>query len=128
MTDREAYSTGTTFEEQFGYNRAVRVGNTVQVAGTSPIEDGEVVAPGEPYEQASFVMDRIEHALEEVGASITDVIHTEVYVTDFGDWEEIGRAHREAFPDEQPASTMIAVNELPREGMVVEIKAEAVRE
>lgn len=130
MVEKRTYSTGTTYEEEFGYNRAVRAGNMVRVAGTSAVEDGEVVAPGEPYEQAKFALDRIEESLEEVGASMDDVVLTRVLVEDFGIWEGIGRAHREAFPDpdQRPASTMIGIASLPEDGMVLEIEAEAVVE
>ncbi|MFC3960340.1 RidA family protein [Halovivax cerinus] len=126
MAERQSYSTGTVFETEFGYNRAVRVGDSVRIAGTVAVEDGEVVAPGDPYEQASFALDRIEESLQEVGAEMSDVVITRVLVTDFADWEEIGRAHGEAFPDEKPASTMIGVDSLPEPGMVLEIEAEAI--
>jgi len=128
MADRRTYSTGTKYEEEFGYNRAVRVGDTVRIAGTVAVEDGEVVAPGDPYEQATFVLDRIEESLTEVGASMENVVITRVLVEDFGIWEGIGRAHCEAFPDPEtrPASTMIGVAGLPEEGMVLEIEVEAV--
>ena len=128
MADRRTYSTGTKYEEEFGYNRAVRVGDTVRIAGTVAVKDGEVVAPGDPYEQATFVLDRIEESLTEVGASMENVVITRVLVEDFGIWEGIGRAHREAFPDREtrPASTMIGVAGLPEEDMVLEIEVEAV--
>lgn len=126
MVERRSYSTGTVYEEEFGYERAVRVGDTVRVAGTVAVEDGEVVAPNDPYEQASFALDRIAESLEGVGASMRDVVVTRVLVEDFDHWREIGRAHREAFPEEKPASTMINVDGLPEDGLVLEIEAEAV--
>lgn len=125
MAERESYSTGTVFEEQFGFDRAVRVGRTVRISGTVAVEDGEVVAPGDPYAQATFIFERIEESLEAVGASMDDVVFTRVLVESFDIWEEIGRAHREAF-EENPANTMQTVDSLPEEGMVLEIEAEAV--
>lgn len=89
MDDRTSFSAGTVFEQKLGYARAVRKGSTVTVSGTVAVEDGEVVAPGDPYEQAVFCLDRIEHALGEVGAAIEDVIHTRIYLTEFDEWQAI---------------------------------------
>ena len=128
MADRQSYTTGTAFEKNFGYDRAVRVGDTVRVSGTVAIEDGEVVAPDDPYEQAAFIFDRIAESLEAVDASMSDVVFTRVLVEEFAIWEEIGRAHREAFPDEKPANTMLTVPELPEDGMLLEVEATAIVE
>jgi enamine deaminase RidA (YjgF/YER057c/UK114 family) len=121
-------SSGSTFEEQFGYSRAVRQGNVVKVSGTAAIDDGEVVGVGDPYEQARYILDVIEDALCEADAAIDDVVQTRVYVKDFSDWEEIGRAHREVFGDVKPANTMVEISGLPDEDLLLEIEAEAIVE
>jgi len=126
MTRRQTYSTGTKYEEEFGFNRAVRVGETVRIAGTAAVDEGEVVAPGDPYEQAKFVLERIEGSLDAVGASMDDVLITRVFVEEFDIWQGVGRAHREAFSGDKPASTMIGVDSLPEEDLLLEIEAEAV--
>jgi enamine deaminase RidA (YjgF/YER057c/UK114 family) len=126
MSERITVSSGSTFEEQFGYSRAVRKGNVVKVSGTAPLRDGEVVAPGDPYEQTKYILEVIEDALHEADASIDDVVQSRVYVTDFSDWEEIGRAHREVFGDVKPANTMVEISGLPKEELLLEIEVEAV--
>ncbi|PSQ49988.1 hypothetical protein BRD15_02525 [Halobacteriales archaeon SW_6_65_15] len=126
MSERITVSSGSTFEEQFGYSRAVRKGNVVKVSGTAALRDGEVVAPGDPYEQTKYILEVIEDALHEADASIDDVVQSRVYVTDFSDWEEIGRAHREVFGDVKPANTMVEISGLPKEELLLEIEVEAV--
>lgn len=124
--ERREVSTGTHFEEAFGYSRAVRKGPIVTVAGVAPIDDGEVVAPGDAYEQAAFSLAVVEDALAEVDAEPADVVKTRIYVADFSLWEEIGEAHRELFGDARPAVTMVGVSEFPAEEVLLEIEAEAV--
>lgn len=128
MSERTTVSSGSTFEEQFGYSRAVRQGNVVKVSGTAAIDNGEVVGVDDPYEQAAYILDVITDALEEADASIDDVVQTRVYVKDFSDWEAIGRAHREVFGDVKPANTMVEISGLPDEELLLEIEAEAVVE
>lgn len=126
MSDRTTVTTGSAFEETFGYSRAVRDGTIVKVSATAAIQDGDVVAPGEAYEQTRFILERIAEALESLGASMDDVIQTRVYVLDFDDWQEIGRAHREFLGDVKPANTMVEIAGLPLDGLRLEIEAEAV--
>lgn len=126
MAQRQTISSGSTFEEAFGYSRAVRDGATVKVSGTAAIDDGEVVAPGDPYKQAMFILERIEEALGELDASMADVIQTRVYVSDFEEWEDIARAHRDFLGNVKPANTMLEIAGLPLEGLRLEIEAEAI--
>lgn len=126
MPDRRAVTTGSSFEETFGYSRAVRVGSTVKVSGTAAIEDGEVVAPGDASEQSRYILERIAAALDELDASMSDVIQTRVYVLDFDEWPDIARVHREFLGEVRPANTMVEIAGLPLEGLRLEIEAEAV--
>lgn len=126
MSERTTVSSGSTFEEQFGYSRAVRKGNIVKVSGTAALRDGEVVAPDDPYEQTKYILEVVEDALREADASIDDVVQSRVYVRDFSLWEEIGRAHREVFGDVKPANTMVEISGLPKEELLLEIEVEAV--
>lgn len=126
MAERTTVSSGSQFEEAFGYARAVRKGETVKVSATAAVEDGEPVAPGDPYEQARHVLGVISDALDEADSSMDDVVQTRVYVLDFDDWEEIGRAHREFLGDVKPANTMVEISGLPMDGLVLEIEAEAI--
>lgn len=127
MPSRQEYSSGTHFEEAFGYSRAVRIGDHIRIAGTSPIDEGEVVGVGDPKKQAEFVLERIGTALEEVGGTPEDVILTRIFVTDYGHWEAIGEAHRAFFGDVKPATTMVQVDSLPEPEVLLEIEVEAIR-
>lgn len=122
---RQLVSSGSPWESTVGYSRAVRVGNTVVVAGTTATRDGRVVAVGDPYGQTKVALEIIASALAECGASLVDVVRTRMYVTDIGAWEEVGRAHGEVFGQIRPASTMVEVSALVDADHLVEIEAEA---
>ncbi|WP_254272713.1 RidA family protein [Haloarcula marina] len=125
--DRRHVSTGTEWERQVGYSRAIRAGNTVRVAGTIAIDDdGAVVTPGKPYEQTRHALGIVTDALDELDASAADVVATRLYVTDMRQQEAVGRAHEEVFGDVRPAATMVEVSGLAADGAVVEVEAEAV--
>lgn len=126
MSERTNVSTGTYFEEEFGYNRLVKKGPYIAMAGTVAMDEGEVVGPGDPYEQTAYALEIIEDTLAEVGADLDDVVRTRIYVLDFDVWPEIGQAHREAFSGERPATTMVGVNDLPADDLVVEIEVDAI--
>lgn len=116
---RTRVSTGTAWENAVGYSRAVRIGNTVAVSGTT--------APGaDAYEQTRNALAIIVKALAELGASTGDVIRTRIFVTDISQWESIGRAHAELFGEIKPAATMVEVSRLIAPECLVEIEADAV--
>ncbi len=123
---RKNISSGAPWEETVGYSRAVRVGDIVEVSGTAPVEDGEVVVKGDPYAQAMQCLGIIEAALLEAGATLEDVVRTRIYVTDISHWQEIGRAHGEYFSDIRPATSMVEVRSLIDPDMLVEIEARAI--
>jgi len=120
---RQVVSSGGPLEEVYGYSRAVRVGAQVHVAGTAA--RGEALT-GDAYVQTQNILGTIRTALEQAGARVEDVVRTVMYVTDIGDAELVGRAHREVFGDVRPASTMVQVSALIRREMRVEIEAYAV--
>ena len=120
-------SSGSSYEATVGYSRAVRVGDTIHVAGTTAIgDDGEIVGEGDLYAQASFVLAKIERALSQAGATFADVVRTRTFVTDISRWEEVGRAHGERFRDIRPAATMVEVTRLIDPRMMVEIEVDAI--
>lgn len=113
--------------DDWGYSRAVRVGDRIEVAGTSAIKaDGSVHAPGDPYAQAVFVLDVIERALNALGAGVEDVVRTRAYLTDISTWREVGRAHAERFGKVMPASTCVGGAVLLDPELLVEFEAVAV--
>jgi enamine deaminase RidA (YjgF/YER057c/UK114 family) len=125
--ERRTYSTGTPWERDVAYSRAVRVGPHVFVAGTTASNsDGSTVAAGNAYEQTVFILRRIEAALAEVGTKLSDVVRTRMFVTDISRWEEIGQAHGEFFHGINPAATMVEVRRLINPDHLVEIEADAV--
>lgn len=122
---RERVSSGTDWEDRVGYSRAVRTNDEVHVSGTTAVEDGVVVAPGDPYEQTKRAIEIVAAALADVDASLSDVVRTRLFVTDIDDWEAVGRAHAEAFGDVRPATTMVEVSRLIDEELLVEVEAVA---
>lgn len=117
---------GSIYEELVGYSRAVRVGNIIEVAGTTSVKDGKVRGLGEPYYQVKIILKKIEQALIDAGGSLNDVVRTRIYVVDMAIWEDVARAHGEVFGTIRPASTLVQVSSLVEPDMLVEIEATAI--
>jgi enamine deaminase RidA (YjgF/YER057c/UK114 family) len=121
MTRRTNIPGTSPYEPVIGFSRAVRIGNAVHVSGTGPVGAEDLSAA----EQTRAVLDLIERALTQAGASFADVVRTRMFIAHAEDWEEIGRAHGEVFGNIRPASTMV-VAALLNPKWRVEIEAEAV--
>lgn len=125
--DVARHRSGSPWEVPYGYCRAVRCGPFVEVAGTvAADEDGAVVAPGDPGEQARVALARIAAALDGAGARMDQVVRTRMYVVDIAaHGDAVGRAHGAAFGGAPPATTMVQVAALIDPELLVEIEARA---
>lgn len=124
---RQLISSGAPWEATIGYSRAVRVGNVVEVAGTTAMTGSEVVGEGDAYVQTVRVLAIIGEALRRAGAGFPDVVRTRIFVTDIvRDQEAVGRAHGEVFGAIRPAATMVQVGALIDPRLLVEIEASAI--
>jgi enamine deaminase RidA (YjgF/YER057c/UK114 family) len=119
VSDRRVnVSSGSEFEARVGYSRAVRTGPHVVVAGTT-------AAGGDIAIQTREALRRIETALQEVGASMSDGVRTRMFVTDISLWPEVGAVHGEVFGEIRPVATMVEVSSLISPELMVEIEVDA---
>ncbi len=123
----QRFGSDTPWEAVVGYSRVVVHGDSAWVSGTTATVGGEVVHPGDAYAQTRQAIANLAEALERAGFALADVVRTRMFVTDIGRWEEVGRAHGEAFADIRPATSMLQVAALIDPAMLVEIEADAVR-
>jgi enamine deaminase RidA (YjgF/YER057c/UK114 family) len=123
---RRNISSGAVWEDLIGYSRAVRIGNQIEISGTTSVDGETVIGKDDLYKQTIFIFQKIEKTLTEAGASINDVVRTRMYVTDINKWEEAGRAHSEFFKDIKPASSMIGVSRLIDPDLLIEIEVTAI--
>ncbi|RRQ29012.1 RidA family protein [Rhodococcus sp. Eu-32] len=119
MSNRTNISSGSEWEPKIGYSRAVRIGNSVAVSGTT--------APGKTVaDQTRAALATIEAALVDAGASLQDVIRTRIYLRDVSQWQDVAAVHGEIFGAIRPATTLLGVNALIDDALLVEIEADAI--
>ena len=127
MATRTNISSGAPYEPLFGYSRAVKVGHMVFVSGSTAVQpDGTVAGVGDPYIQTVAALRTIEKALQQAGASLTDVVRTRMFATNLAHTEMIGKAHAEFFGNIRPASTLVEIARLVHPDMLIEIEADAI--
>ncbi len=126
LSDRSNYSSGAPWESIAGYSRAVRVGNIIEVAGTTAVDTkGQVVGAGDISKQTDYIFNKIRNALIDAGSKMSDVIRTRMYLTDINDWETVARVHGDIFSDIKPVSTLVEVSGLIDEELLIEIEVSA---
>ena len=124
---RQNISSGTHYEKIAGYSRAVRLGNVVHVSGTTATDGAsEVVGIGDAGAQTEFIIQKIERALAEAGAQLSDVVRTRIYLTPGADWEAVAAMHGQYFGDIRPANTLLYIHALVGDDYLVEMEAEAI--
>ncbi len=123
---RKKYSSGSPWEDLVGYSRAVQVGNTIEVAGTTAMDGDVLVGRGDVYAQTVFIFQKIEKTLQQAGAGMPDVVRTRMFITDISKWESAGKAHAEFFKDTRPAATMVEVSRLINDDLLIEIEVTAI--
>jgi len=127
MSQRTNYSSGAIWEDKIGYCRAVKLGNHIEVSGTvASDENGNVVGTNDAYRQTVFILQKIEKALKEAGASLKDVVRTRMFVTDISRFNEYGKAHGEFFSSIKPCTSMLEVKGLVAPEYLIEIEATAI--
>ncbi len=126
MQKRINISSGTVWEDKVGYCRAVRIGNIIEVSGTTSVDGEILIGKDDLYAQTKFILQKVEKSLLEAGAEMTDVVRTRMYVTDISNWEDAGKAHAEFFRTIKPATTMIEVSRLIHPDLLIEIEVSAV--
>ena len=124
---RKNISSGTHYEKIAGYSRAVRLGNVVHVAGTTATDgESKVIGVGDSGAQTEFIIQKIERALNEAGAQLSDVVRTRIYLTPGTDWEPVTAMHGKYFGDIRPANTLLYIHALIGDDYLVEMEAEAI--
>ena len=127
MSDRKLISSGSPFESEIGFSRAVRVGQHIIVAGTAPVAaGGGTAAPGDVYGQMKRCLEIAVKAVVDAGGSVGDVTRTRIMVTDMARWREAARAHGEFFRDVRPAATFVQVDGFIDPSWLVEIEVDAI--
>ena len=125
---RQNISSNTIWEDRIGYSRAVRVGNIIEVSGTTAVDGDVIIGQGDIYQQALFIFSKIEKALHEAGATMNNVVRTRMYVTDISLSDQVGRAHAEVLGTIRPAASMIEVKGFIHPDLLIEIEVTAIVE
>jgi enamine deaminase RidA (YjgF/YER057c/UK114 family) len=122
---RRNISSGSPFETEIGFSRAVRLGPLIVVAGTAPIDPaGGTACPGDAYGQTRRCLEIVAAAINEAGGAIENTIRTRILLTDVSRWREAARAHGEMFGAIRPACTFLEVSRFIDPDWLVEIEAD----
>ena len=127
MSDRINISSGAPWESIAGYSRAVRVGQFIEVAGTTAVDaKGNFIGEGDVVVQTQYVLEKIQHAIEQAGGAMSDVVRTRIYVTDREHMMEVAKVHGKFFGEIMPVSTGVEIGALIDDRSLVEIEASAI--
>ncbi len=124
--NKQLFSSGAPWENKVGYSRAVKVGNVIEISGTTAVDGDMIIGKGNLYEQTFYIFQKIEKVLAEAGSCMDDIVRTRMYVTNIREWEEAGKAHAHFFKEIKPATTMIEVSSLIDKDLLIEIEVTAI--
>jgi enamine deaminase RidA (YjgF/YER057c/UK114 family) len=125
---RTNWSSNTKWEKVFGYSRAVQIGNTIEISGTTATEGSAIIGVDDITLQTEYIIKKIEHTLVEAGFGLEDVIRTRIFITDISMWEEVAKVHAYLFEEVMPACTLVEVSRLIHPDLLIEIEATALKE
>ena len=123
---REQVGSSSPWEDIVGYSRAVKVGNIIEVSGTTAMDGDHLIGKDDVYLQTKFIFEKIEKALKQLGGSLKDIVRTRMFVTNIDEWELIGKAHGEIFAVIKPVTSMVEVKRLINADMLIEIEVTAI--
>ena len=123
---RQQTGSGSPWDDIVGYSRAVRVDNIIEVAGTTAMDGDTLIGKDDVYAQTKFIFEKIEKALQQLGSSLKDVVRTRMFVTNIADWEKVGKAHGEFFATIKPVATMVEVQRLINDELLIEIEVTSI--
>lgn len=122
MSYRINISSGSSFEDTFGYCRAVKKGNLLEISGTVALVDGEKITADDLFAQTYNIIERISVVLDEAGSSLNDVVRTRIFTTDMSKNLDIARAHSHFFGDIKPTTGIYEISALIAPQYKVEIE------
>ena len=123
---RQSVTTGTIWEREYSFCRAVRYGDHIVVSGTTATSpDGSVVGKGDPTQQTHYIIDKIEQAIINLGGQLADVVRTRIYVSDLAHWQSVAKVHGERFAGIFPANTLVE-GRIVGDAYLVEMEADAI--
>lgn len=125
---RQKISTGNTWEDIVGYSRAIKVGNTIEVAGTTAMDGDVLIGKDDLYAQTVFILQKIEGVLKQLDSSLNDIVRTRMFVTNIANWQMAGKAHGEFFKTIKPVTSMVEVSRLINDDLLIEIEVTAIIE
>lgn len=123
---KEHVLTGSPWEDTLGYCRAIKIGNTIEVSGTTATKDGKIVGVNDPEMQTKVIFEIVEATLKQMGATLEDVVRTRLFVTDISQWQAYGKVHGELFATIKPAMAIVEVSALIDPQAMIEVEVQAI--
>jgi enamine deaminase RidA (YjgF/YER057c/UK114 family) len=124
--DRQEYKSNAPWEDKLGYCRAVKVGQIIEVAGTTSVNDFGQTIGDNYFDQANFILNKIEKALQNFETDRNSITRTRIYVLDIEKWEEVARAHSAFFSKHKPVCTLVEISKLIQKDLLIEIEVSAI--